>query len=396
MFVQREPGELFLYGTTTARDPEVFGWVERIDRITLEPVAESGPLPAGGHEWCGSIAVHANGDLYTVNGSHLHRLGPDCRVIAERQLPVDHAHDGLLILADGTIVTKDIRLGDTPSTLTVLSPELDVLQTVTLPEASMGRIASNGPSDSEAMPGPASPEELYVSGATAIHRYRWDGRSLTADTSWQARYRSADRRGLAWDVTVADGYVWFMDNGNIAAVEQRFSQSPMVRETEGGLTNTDAAGWTEPIRLVGVSIADATEVHEIVPFGEQKQGWVIAPPLVHDGVALVWDTANMGLAALDVVEPATPILLWRQPFRASMQPLVFSDTDELVINDFRMFDDGTTSDDLVVLDLRTGMMKGRVPTGSTNLNGMFLTPGWSRDLYYCSTGTVARVNAASF
>ena len=88
-------------------------------------------------------------------------------------------------------------------------------------------------------------------------------------------------------------------------------------------------------------------------------------------------------------------MLWFQPFRPSMQPIVYADTHELVINDFRVLSDNRTSDDLVVIDLRTGQMKARVGTGATRMNAMFLCPGWDRDVYYCTFDTVARVRVES-
>ena len=59
---------------------------------------------------------------------------------------------------------------------------------------------------------------------------------------------------------------------------------------------------------------------------------------------------------------------------------------ELVINDFL---DG--EDYLIVVDMRSGELVSRVGTGSRIANGMFLTPGTDRDVYYCSTCAVVRV-----
>ncbi|MDG2908852.1 MAG: hypothetical protein P6D49_11220 [Acidimicrobiales bacterium] len=117
--------------------------MERIDPETLEPVKASGELPCGGHVWCGAILAHANGSIHSVNGSFLHRLDPDCRVVAERELPVDRSHNGLLALSDGTLVTKDLRLEDQGgTTITRLDPDnLDLIgEPMVLPEGSMGRI----------------------------------------------------------------------------------------------------------------------------------------------------------------------------------------------------------------------------------------------------------------
>jgi hypothetical protein len=62
------------------------------------------------------------------------------------------------------------------------------------------------------------------------------------------------------------------------------------------------------------------------------------------------------------------------------------ESGELVINDFTRH--GT--DDLVVVDIRSGELLDRVDTGSRIANGMFLTPGGNRDVFYCTTLCVAR------
>ncbi|MYH92679.1 MAG: hypothetical protein F4126_03095, partial [Acidimicrobiaceae bacterium] len=119
MFVEREPDQWYLGGTMPAfSGPEPYGWVERLDLSAggadpqlLEPLARSPRLPCGDHVWCGSILAHANGAVYSVNGSYLHRLDPDdLSVLSERRLPADRSHNGMLALRDGTIVTKDLRL----------------------------------------------------------------------------------------------------------------------------------------------------------------------------------------------------------------------------------------------------------------------------------------------
>ena len=147
MAIRRAPGEIYVGGTMPAwHGPEPFGWLQKLDPETLAPLALSPELPAGGHVWCGAIAAHANGDIYEVNGCYMHRLDPECQVVTERRLPVDQAHNGMLILSDGSIVTKDLRLaGQGPSTITRLAADgLEVMgEPLRLPEGSMGRIASD-------------------------------------------------------------------------------------------------------------------------------------------------------------------------------------------------------------------------------------------------------------
>ena len=115
--------------------------------MSLEPLVSSPDLPCGEHVWCGAILAHANGSIMSVNGSYLHRLDPaDLSVLAERRLPVDRSHNGLMALSDGTLITKDLRLeGQGGTTISRLEP--DSLELVgdpfVLPEGSMGRIAAD-------------------------------------------------------------------------------------------------------------------------------------------------------------------------------------------------------------------------------------------------------------
>ena len=102
-------------------------------------------------------------------------------------------------------------------------------------------------------------------------------------------------------------------------------------------------------------------------------------------ICVAWDSINGGLAGIstsgDMLKTA-----WTLDVRPSMQPVVFPDSGELVINDFL---DG--EDYLIVVDMRSGELLSRVSTGSRFANGMFLTPGTDRDVYYCSTCAVVRV-----
>ncbi len=120
MVVERDPGEWFLGGTMPAfAGPPPYGWVERIHPETLEPISSSGELPCGDHVWCGAILAHANGSIHS-----LHRLDPNCQVLAERELPVDRSHNSLLALSHGTLITEDLRLeGQGGTTITRLDPD---------------------------------------------------------------------------------------------------------------------------------------------------------------------------------------------------------------------------------------------------------------------------------
>ena len=417
MFVEREPDQWYLGGTMPAfSGPEPYGWVERLDLSAggadaeaLEPVARSQRLPCGGHVWCGSILSHANGAVYSVNGSYLHKLDPDgLSVLAERRLPADRSHNGMLALRDGTIVTKDLRLeGQGGTTLTRLEPEsLELVgEPLVLAEGSMGRIAADVV-DTDG----STAELVYVPGTEHLWRLvvsepgssdGTGGCGLAIDPSWRPRYRAAHGdQGLAWDSCISDGDCWIMDCGDIESVRAihaaepngRFDEPPGVR-----LSWRRPAPWPGAQRLLRFSLADDDDCAEIEPFGTPGGG-IIAPPVHVPGVmpgvgmAIAWDSVNGGLAGVEVSAEAPMRVAWHLDARPSMQPVVYPESGELVINDFRVpADGGPPSDDLVVVDIATGSLIDRVPTASRVANGMFLSAASDRRVLYASTTAVALV-----
>lgn len=384
MVIERDPGEFFLAGTMAAFvGPAPFGWVERIDAESLEPLASSPELPCGDHVWCGAVLAHHAGSLFNVNGSYLHRLDPDCTVTGEVELPADEAHNGLLALADGSLITKDLRLaGHGPSTLTRIDPDsLEVMgEPLVLPEGSMGRIAADRSPDGEF---------VYVPGIEHLWRVRVDGERWELDQDWRPEYRNeGGPNGLAWDTCLSGGSAWVMDDGDIPGIRAIFDQRPNGRFGDlapRALSWQHPAPWAGPQRLLRVDIASG-QVDSVTPFGTPGGG-IIAPP-VHvpeHCVTVCWDSINGGLAAVNDDDLSVRWLL--PEVRATMQPVVFPESGELVINDFT-----GEGDDLIVVDVDTGEMLSRVETGSRLANGMFLSPGSGGDVFYCSTLTVARVH----
>lgn len=379
MVVAREPGEWYVGGTMPAfSGPPPHGWVERFDPVTLEPLAASPELPCGEHVWCGAVLVHRNGSVYSVNGSYLHRLDPDdLHVEAERAL-VDCSHNGLLSLSDGTLVTKDLRLeGQGVTTVSRFDPDAlePVGPPVRLPEGSMGRIAADV--------APDGTEHVYVPGTEHLLRLRVDGDELVVD-DLRSRYRNAaGDQGLAWDACLSGDAVWLMDNGDVPSVRHIHTTMPNGRfDDPPALSWRQPTAWTGPQRLLRATASG--RVDECVPFGNPGGG-IIAPPVVvpERRTAIAWDSVNGGLAGVDTGDLS---VRWHLDIRPSMQPVVFPDSGELVINDFT---DGV--DWLVVVDVETGALLDRVDTGSRIANGMFLTAGLDRDVYYCSTLTLARI-----
>ena len=145
------------------------------------------------------------------------------------------------------------------------------------------------------------------------------------------------------------------------------------------------APWVSPQRLLRVN--QETGITDVIePFGH-KGGGIIAPPvhLPEQQIVIAWDSINGGLAGISTAGDLE--VLWQLEARPTMQPVVFPESGELVINDFTQ----AQSDDLIVVNAQTGDLLSRVSTGSRIANGMFLAAGEDRDVYYCSTLSWARI-----
>lgn len=398
MLVLREPGELFLLRHSLGARPldePVTAWVERIDPVTLEPLARSPALPAGPF-WPGGMAAHANGSLHVVWGRWCHRLSSDLEPLAARELPRPRPYNSFATLACGALVTKDLdRDAREPARLTVLDPEtLDRLAPdLDAPEPSIARLSADG-------------DTLYLVGARTIFRYRWTGERLELDDDWRHRYRWSAAQGYGWDVALAGGHAWFMDNG----------------EHDYVTTMLGAGVARGPVHLIRVSLADAAD-HEHVEVCGRRRGAVTNPPLFEPRrrIAIAYDSAGGAIAAFRLTDGRLK-RLWRKPLATGGHLLCFPDTGELVAYDFhappgartrlgrrlqqsasplilrersRRALTSSSREDVVVLDLETGAERGRAAVPSPFQSVLFPCPGWSRDVYYCSFSTVARISAPS-
>ncbi|MEE2645725.1 MAG: hypothetical protein VX843_00660 [Actinomycetota bacterium] len=394
MAVERDKGEWYLGGTMPAfTGPPPFGWVQKIDLSTLEPIVESEKLPCGEHVWCGAILVHSNGSVMSINGSYLHRLSPtDLSVEAELELPIDRAHNGLLALSDGSLITKDLRIeNEGRTTITRICPEsLEVLDQFSLPEGSMGRIAA----DIVTRPDGSSTEYVYVPGISKVWRLVVEANSMTID-DWQPNYRLENSDyGLAWDSCISGGSCWIMDCGDIQSVRAIHTTEPngrfITEETKDRVRRLSwrlPAPWSGAQRLIEINLDNPNEIRSIEPFGTPGGG-IIAPPVYIPELemAVAWDSINGGLAGISSAGENLE-MMWHLDIRPTMQPLVFPESKELVINDFV-----DNSDDLIVVDIQSGELIDRVPTGSSLANGMFLSPTGDGGVIYCTTTTVSVVS----
>ena len=382
MVIQREKNEFFLGGTMPYfNGPKPYGWLQKINSDSLEVLNESPQLPCGDHVWCGAIAAHENGSIIKVNGSFMHVLSPECEVILEKELPINQAHNGLLILSDGTIVTKDCRLENQQnSTITRLDPNtLELLhEPFALPEGSMGRIASDLNDDGEF---------IYIPGIERIWRIKVLPDALELDEDWQPQYRNANQsQGLAWDGCISEGSLWVMDNGDIESVRSIYGVNPNGRVAENThLSWRNPAPWKGRQRLIKFDLISGEKTF-IEPF-DKEGGGIIAPPVnvPEYEMCIAWDSINGGLAGISTTDRKLAVS-WQLDMRPTMQPVIFPESGELVINNFE-----NGEDELIVVDIATGELLSRAKVNARLANGMFLTPGFNRDIFYCTTGTFSKV-----
>jgi hypothetical protein len=140
---------------------------------------------------------------------------------------------------------------------------------------------------------------------------------------------------------------------------------------------------------VRVSLDDASDWELFTPFPDAPHGTVANPPAFDPTrrIAVAYDSSNSRLAAFRFDGPGRFTRLWEHGFGASNHFLLYPDTGEVVVNDHQ--DD--VGEQVVVLDLESGVEKGRVAVGSPVQSVVFQAAGFARDLYTCTFMTVARV-----
>jgi hypothetical protein len=337
-------------------------WVESLDPESLECIDRSPDLALGPF-WPGGMAVLDDGAVVVVQGRWAHRLAPDLSLEHRNELPVDAPHNSFVLLADGTLATKDLqRPGGPPSTLSLLDPRTlaPVADPVPLHEPSVARLGAHH-------------DELVVVGVDSLCRYRWDPDQRTMTLHDTRRYRTHVDQSFGWDPVVDAGAIWWLDNG-----DHRFNQGFTM------LGNGVAEG---PVRLWKAPL-DAGGLASVEVCGDAR-GAVTNPPIVDPdrGLAVGYDSANGVLAAFDL-DDLTP--RWTRRLATSQHLVLFPDTGELLANDHRPGE----GDALVVVDVSTGDVRCRVPVGSPAQSVVFGAPGRRRDAYYVSLSTIARVQFA--
>ena len=392
MVILRAPGEVFVLRHTLGRRPfenPTIAWVERVDPLTLAPLARSPDLAAGPF-WPGGMAAHANGSLHVVAGNHCHRLSPELELLATVELPGPRPYNSFVVLADGTLVMKDFdRALNKPARLVLLDP--DTLERrcedVLLGQPVIARLSADG-------------EDVYVVGARDAFRLCWDGARLERDPDWGATYlRPGNSYG--WDPVIAGGQLWFLDNG-----------------AHDYVSTMQGAGIAPgPVHLIRMSLSDPCDV-ELAEVCGAPRGAVTDPPLydARRRVAIAYDSANGVVQAFRFGDRLEP--LWRRRLGHAAHMVLFPDTGELVLHDFhgpafartragralgrrataimrraalRRLATRGSRDEVVVVDVETGAERGRAAVPSLMQSVVFPAPGFDRDIYWCTMTTLARV-----
>lgn len=365
MTVLGAPGEVFLLTHSALRAKvglPTTACVELIDPHSLKTLRRS-PRLAGGPMWPGGMAIHRNGNLYVVYGRYVHRLNRQCELLGSLKLAVQAPYNSFVILDNGLIVTKN--LSDTQlarlsvvdaQNLTLACPDTEC------PEPSIARLSSSG-------------NTVYVVGVRSIFRYHWNDerQRLVFDGNWRLDYIGTSPQTYGWDVVLDGQNAWFMDNG-----KHRYFNKMIG----AGVSPT-------PNRLIRVSLTDTID-HEALEVCGASGGSITNPPLVDlkRQIVVGYDSANRHVQAWRFNTPSGALEpLWQKsPFGCASHMILYPDTGELVVNDYRQH-----GEEVVVLNIESGEEVARVRNGGLTQGVVFPSVGWGRDFYWSSMGRLARV-----
>jgi len=375
--------------------------LERLDPLSLQPLASSPELPAGPW-WAGGIAAVADGGIVAVSGRYIHRVNAQTMQLeASRELPVNAPYNSFVALPDGTLFMKDFdRSEQRPAKLLAVDPLTlaDRAQPLTLPETVVARLS-------------AADGKVYAVGVDHALRINWDGSRLELD-SWRHRYRSGSGQGYGWDPVIAAGRLWFLDQGR-----HRFRISMRGSSLDSG-----------PVRLHSVPLDDPTGATAVEVCGH-SWGGITNPPLIDPDrmIAVGYDTANGQMTAFDIPTDPTeaPRVRWRRAVHSGPHLLRWAESGELLVCDHRApwplhtraasrMLDGRASDllrrsgertpdlepklarrfageDAVVLELESGHELGRATLPVLAQSVMFPTAGANRDAILTTMTAIFRV-----
>ena len=350
--------------------PAAISWVEKIDPITLEVIAQSEHL-AGGPLWPGGLAAHANGSLYVVFGNHAHRLSTDLQVIVSVELPRLRPYNSFVILPSGHLATKDFSgalpgqpngTPMEPTELLILDPQdLHIVARLELAEPSIARLSADG-------------NDIYIVGDYSLIRVFWREETLIVDTTFNARYRTLVGQTFGWDAVITDDDAWFLDNGE---------GTQLFMGSFRGVGISPA-----PLHLVRVNKKTAqVTLTEICGLPD---GIIANPPVVDTQRQIVvgFDSGNGVISGFDYDEDSvTP--RWSRQQNHACHMLLSPEAGQIVTADHRP---DLGCEQVVILDITTGDEVARVSTTSPIQSAVFPAIGPKGDVYWCSMSTITRIS----
>lgn len=397
MVVRDDGGGLFLL--RHEMQPDLFhgltdAWVERVDPVTLEP-DDASPMLSGGRFWPGSLAVLADGDLLAVYGRWAHRLSADLHVRKARRLPAPRPYNGVVVRDDGSIAIKDCDPVEAvaPSTLLLLDPDSldDRCRPLPLGEPAVARLSSDG-------------DDLVVVGVEHVMRVVVGEDAM--EIADRVRYGGDPDWSYGWDAMLAADRVWWMDNGHHAthaslrlagvapgpvrlwhAAADDLSTAAAVAIS--GLphgTQTNPPGW-DP---VGRQVIAFDSAHGVVRAWrvEQDDGCRLVPTWRRDDLAhgprLIVLPDTREVVVTDRRDPPVARLAAGRSVVRRGRPLLANRAARGVMTRI-------AREDVVVLNLDTGVEKARTGVPSAVQSYVFPAPGADRDLYYLSSTTLGRI-----
>jgi hypothetical protein len=205
----RDRNQLFVYGYGRNAATEG-GFVARVNPSTLRQHWRTQILATElPNQWSypGVGLAHGNGFVYAIYANILVKLDPASgAILKKRELPEDPnqtgaAYNGMIVMPDGVIVAKGMERGPCPPLppdasasdeafegllcgtrnklpsriLTIDPATLKILQNVSPPEPSTGRVTAGRTSGQD---------YVYVAGSDSLFRYLYSGGQLTIDNNW--------------------------------------------------------------------------------------------------------------------------------------------------------------------------------------------------------------------
>jgi hypothetical protein len=290
------------------------------------------------------------------------------------------------VLDSGFLAMKDIaggvglhRLDDglTGSELVILAPgSLDEVARLELPEGSIARLSAIG-------------DDVYVVGESRCHRVRFDPAhaTLALDPHWSPRYRTLEGQTFGWDIVLAGGSGWFLDNGEGS-------------EEFGG--SFRGKGRSEaPLHLVRVALPDgdgptdpATAAVELTEVCGLAGGVIANPPAVDPDRRIVvgYDSGHGRMAAwrYHLDRPGLD-RIWERSQDHAGHLLRLGTSGQLLSYDY---DHDRGLDQAVVLDVESGQELARVDTASPVQCVLFPAWGWHDDVYLSTFTTLTRLHVS--